>query len=247
MFYKPVFLYFRHVQFTNGEQSGMQGIQPIATAGVRSGAGGGYSASGYTAHGMGYNSTHSSAMGGSRYNLHHAPVSPGAASYHGGMYHHSTGPPSVYHGASYGSRRGSMQSLVAASGMSAHLCLLSPFAHLSLFTLLVGTFVKCYQFFSFCHFLVTFTWNDYTLMVFIFIEKRLYIDWKELSLYLCFSLSFGHQSWRRGGDRRVINLKNNGNKVLGLSVCRIHKHRSSYLNLFKETFSLSIFIRNKWC
>lgn len=60
-------------------------------------------------------------MGGSRYNLTQPPLSPG--SQYGGVgggsvYNHQTGggaAGSVYHG--YGSRRGSMQSLIAASGM----------------------------------------------------------------------------------------------------------------------------------
>ena len=116
----------------------MQGYQ----TGVRSGATGGYSGSGYTAHGMGYNAAQSSATGGSRYNLHNAPVSPGAASYHAAMYQQQPGPPSVYHGLSYGSRRGSMQSLVAASGMFAHWSpLVSQF---SLTTLLVTTFLSSF-------------------------------------------------------------------------------------------------------
>lgn len=66
---------------------------------------------------------------GSRYNLNQPPISPGSTSYYhqsgggGGMggsyYHgHQAGPPSVYQGGiGYGSRRGSMQSLIAASGM----------------------------------------------------------------------------------------------------------------------------------
>lgn len=121
-----------------GEHSGMEGYHQHSTAaglhpnssatgGYGGGSGyGGTAGSGLSVHAMGgYSSAAPAAtMGGSRYNLHHAPLSPGASSYHGGAasssYHQQhTGPPSVYHGAtSYGSRRGSMQSLVAASGMS---------------------------------------------------------------------------------------------------------------------------------
>lgn len=80
-------------------------------------AAGGYGTTHTAQYGGGYGS-----VAGSRANLHQAPISPGAGSYYhhvggygGGMYQ-QTGPPSVYHGPSYGSRRGSMQSLVAASG-----------------------------------------------------------------------------------------------------------------------------------
>lgn len=100
------------------------------------------SVSGYNQHSMGgqhtMGGTHhqQQTMGGSRYNLHQAPLSPSAGSYYGGgvgtmsggsVYNHQLtsagagyhgggagGAGSVYHG--YGSRRGSMQSLVAASG-----------------------------------------------------------------------------------------------------------------------------------
>ena len=109
----------RHVHFINGgdHQSGMR---HHSAATLRAGASGGYSGGG-SIHGTGHTTGHSSAVGGSLYNLH-TPLSPGAASYRG--------PSSVYHGTSYGSRRGSMQSLVAASGMLlchlAHLCPISP-------------------------------------------------------------------------------------------------------------------------
>ncbi|XP_067929222.1 tensin-3-like isoform X11 [Watersipora subatra] len=98
-----------HVHFINGgdHQSGMR---HHSAATLRTGASGGYSGGG-SIHGTGHNTGHSSAVGGSLYNLH-TPLSPGAASYRG--------PSSVYHGTSYGSRRGSMQSLVAASEMFGH-------------------------------------------------------------------------------------------------------------------------------
>lgn len=118
----------RHVQFSNGHAAdhlGMQDLHNQSVTGqrVNAAAYGGVASAGYS-HGM----TSSAAATGSRYNLYNAaPLSPVAASFHGSMLPAQTGPPSVYHGVSYGSRRGSMQSLVAASGMCLSVLTLLPF------------------------------------------------------------------------------------------------------------------------
>lgn len=130
-----LYIICRHVQFTNGS---MHGGTMDSTSGMhtyhRSTSGGGNmgglhqrsaSMSGFNQHQQQHHT-----MGGSRYNLHQPPLSPSAGSYYGGggvvggggsVYNHqlmggggAAAAGSVYHG--YGSRRGSMQSLVAASG-----------------------------------------------------------------------------------------------------------------------------------
>lgn len=91
-------------QSRTGTTSTLRGTQAYHSIGVSGahGSSSGYNTSGGFAHGP-------------------PPLSPDTASFHGGANHYQQvpGPPSVYHGGAsvYGSRRGSMHSLVAASGM----------------------------------------------------------------------------------------------------------------------------------